>query len=299
MATLTEHWGVPPRSVKPCAKSRRLLEIEGLGFARVVFARGPLSATQVVELVSSLGQVGCAAPGIVRTTAGLLAFELGEVSLAVEELLPGVECSASTLGVLPLVGGELARIHEAVSGCQGAPGETRPLAPWVEEKIGKALAQVDAQQLSAVKELQAALPDDLKQLAVPWGLTHGDVRGPNVLYDGQNVGFTDFNPRYVPLLCDVAMIRNKWLMNGVIQNERPLTLVEISNFMKGYCQVRPLTQAERVAFPVIWAVYQADRLFQDQRIVSKFDSARKSRWPIEEQIAALPEEIARARLILG
>ena len=289
---------MPPESVRPCAKSGRLFEIKNVGFARVVFARGPLSAVQMVDLVDYLSEAECAAPRIVRNIAGALAVELGDVALAVEERLPGDECSGKTLAVLSLVGRELARLHEAMYGFERAPGEDRPLSVWVEERIGKALAAAGDRHQSAIQKLQAALPDKLTRCVVPWGLTHGDVRGPNVLYDGQVVGFTDFNPKYVPLLSDVVMIRNKWLMNGDVRDERPLTTEEIADFARGYCQIRPLAEAERAAFPVIWAVYQAERLFQDRRIVSRFDSERKLRWPIEEQIAALPEDIARARMIL-
>ena len=82
LATLTEHWGVPPESVRPCAKSGRLFEIKNVGFARVVFARGPLSAVQMVDLVDYLSEAECAAPRIVRTIAGALA--VGFVPILVE-----------------------------------------------------------------------------------------------------------------------------------------------------------------------------------------------------------------------
>ena len=296
--TLTNSWRVSADAVRPCTKSARLFEVDGLGFARLVFPRGPLSAFESVELLDFLNRSGCAAPGIVPTTDGKLAVELKGVAIAVEQRLPGQECTSKTLHVLPFVGRELARLHSGMFAFPGVPGEDRPLTPWVEERLSRALATAQGHHLSAVRQLHANLPEELTGRTVPWALTHGDVRGPNVLFDGQAAGFTDFNPRYAPQLSDVAMIRNKWLMNGDIPQERPLTTEEIAAFVAGYCQIRPFTDDERAAFPVIWAVYHAERLFQDRRILSEADHTRQSRWPIDEQIAALPRELAGARAIL-
>ena len=151
--------------------------------------------------------------------------------------------------------------------------------------------------LPVLRDLQSAVSELTGGLVIPWGLTHGDVRGPNVLYDGKSVGFTDLNPKVLPLLRDVVMIRNKWLMNGDT-GERPLNPEEVASFLRGYTDHRSLTEAEQASFPVIWTVYQADRLLRDRRIMERADPTRRARWPIAEQISALPEELDAARELL-
>ena len=124
LSVLADGWDISPRTVRPCPKSKRLLEIVGLGFARVTFPRGPLTAIQVVELLAYLHDGGCAVPEIVKTRDGDLAVELDGVAIAVETRLPGVECSANTLEVLPLAGSE--RLGEVSS-------HSRQLVPVVDD----------------------------------------------------------------------------------------------------------------------------------------------------------------------
>ena len=94
------------------------------------------------------------------------------------------------------------------------------------------------------------------------------------------------------------MIRNKWLTSGDTDSDRPLTVSEVADFVRGYSQVRDLTEAECAAFPVVWAVYQADRLLRDHRFMKRASLERRARWPIADQISMLPEEIDRAGELL-
>ena len=284
-----------PESVRACPKSRRLFEIQGLGFARVTFARDPLTAMQVVQLLEHLHGAGCAVPAVVPTMDGKLAVGLDDTVIAVETRLPGEECSGATLEVLGRAGLELARIHLAMSSFPTAPVENRSLAPWIDETMDRLLA-VAEEHLPTVQRLKAVLRTEETALDVPWGLVHGDVRGANVLFDGKTLGFTDLNPKVLPLLRDVVMIRNKWLAN--CEGDRPLTVEEVADFVRGYSEVRNLTLSERTAFPLVWAVYQADRLLRDRRSIERASPERRARWPIADQLAALPGEIGRARQLL-
>ena len=299
LQTLATNWNVSPESVRQCPKSGRLWHVEGRGFARVGFARGGLSAGQLVELVDSLHAAGCAVPDIVETQSGHLFVELGETSLSIERELPGSECSAERLDILSGLGRELGRLHEVMYRFPVAPGQNRSLRTWVEQKLALAQAAAeDPRHLEAVHKLALALPTNLNEKEVRWGLTHGDIRGPNVLCDGMVLGFVDFNLTYEPQLTDLVMIQNKWLMNGDVAHERPLTNHEVSSVLRGYHVSRPFTSEEVDAFPVIWAVYLAWRLFQDLRIVNRFDEDRQARWPIESQILNLPGELEIAHDIL-
>ena len=67
-----------------------------------------------------------------------------------------------------------------------------------------------------------------------------------MLCNGHNLGSTDLNPNTLRLLRDVAMVRNKWLTNGV-DSDRQLTDSEMAGFIAGYIQERALTEAERPA----------------------------------------------------
>lgn len=300
LKTLATNWNVSPEAVRQCPKSGRLWHVEGRGFARVGFARGGLTAGQLVELVDTLHAAGCAAPDIVETRSGHLFVGLGEATVSIEHELPGSECSADRLDILSILGLELGRLHEVMYRFPAAPGQNKPLRTWIEEKIDLAQSAADdPQHLEAVRKLSLAIPADLKEKKVRWGLTHGDVRGPNVLCDGMVLGFTDFNLTYEPQLVDFVMVKNKWLMNGDVAHERSLENREMASVLRGYQGSRPLTSEEIDAFPVIWAVYQAWRLFIDLRIVRRFDEDRRARWPIEDQILNLPGELEVARSILS
>ncbi|MDA1280917.1 MAG: hypothetical protein O3B95_12935 [Chloroflexi bacterium] len=103
------------------------------------------------------------------------------------------------------------------------------------------------------------------------------------------MGFVDFNCSFEPHLSDVVKIRNKWLMNGEVEHERPLTASEIAGVLRGYHKTRPLLEEEIESFPVIWAVEQSWRLAQDLRIVSMFPENRAANWPISQQMEDLPK----------
>lgn len=297
---LAEHWQIDPTTVRPCEKSKRLFIVEGRGFARVGFARGGLSAEQLVELVDALHATGCAAPDIIETATGQLFVKLGEATLSLEQHLPGAECSGHNLHVLPAIGRELGKIHESTYRYPALPGRLQPLHAWIDEKLDQAKAKVaEPHYKSAIDKLAAAIPTDLKNRPVRFGLTHGDVRSPNILCEDDAPAFTDFNLKYEPQLIDIAMLRNKWLMNGEVEYERPLSNREIGDALSGYHASRPLTSAEIATFPVLFAVYQAWRLVQDLRITQGFEPERQARWPIAEQLLNLPDALDSAREIMG
>lgn len=198
--------------------------------------------------------------------------------------------------VLRLVGRELARIHKAMFAFPLTPGSERPLDLWLEEMTDRLLAT--AEECSAsVQRLMETIPSDLTQLEIPWGLSHGDVRGANVLYDGQRLGFTDLNPNMLPLLRDVVMVRSKWLMNGT-SSDRLLAGREMADFVLCYVAERALTGAELAAFPVVWAVDRADRLLRQRRSLKGTLPTVSRRREVAAQLQTLPEEMDRGREIL-
>ena len=83
-------------------------------FARLNWARGQLSAEEVVEFVDHLGKSSAPVPRIVPTPLGDLCVAVGDdVVLSVETDLGGQPCSSRHLYLLGEVGRGLARIHQA------------------------------------------------------------------------------------------------------------------------------------------------------------------------------------------
>jgi Ser/Thr protein kinase RdoA (MazF antagonist) len=297
---LRENWQIEPEMVSVWPKSPRLYRVEGYGFARVGFPRGGLRATQLVECVNTLHMSGCAVPATVPTSHGELSIELGEMALSVERSLPGEECSGANLSILPQVGRDLGTIHSTIYNNDVIPGCVRTLGEWIDHTVEKAQVwAVEWDHGAHMRAFASILGDEYRDLKAGFGLTHGDVRSPNVLAQGDRLGFVDFNPKFEPQLCDVVKIRNKWLMNGDVRFERPLTLAELSGFLSGYHETRPLSEDEVASFPIIWAVEQSWRLAQDLRSTSMFSEDRACHWPISQQINELPMAMDFGRRILA
>lgn len=287
---LSAHWRIEPRYVSAWPKSARLFLVEGHGFARVGFPRGGLTAAQLVEMVDTLHSTGCAVPAIVPTSTGELSVALEEASLSLERVVPGNECSASNLEILPQVGREIGRIHAATYENEPVPGCVSTLGEWIDQTLEKAQSwATEWDHGDEVRNFRSTIDMTHRDMKARFGLTHGDPRSPNVLASGDILGFVDFNCTFEPQLSDVVKIRNKWLMNGEVEHERPLTSAEIATVLRGYHETGPLTEEEIESFPVIWAVEQSWRLAQDLRIVSMFPEDRAVNWPISQQMVDLPK----------
>ena len=298
-SVLRAHWDVPKESVTTWPSSRRLFGVNGLGLARVNFARGGLSAAQLVDLINMLGRTGCPVPELIPSSSGLISVEMDDVALSVEEVVPGGECSDASSVTLRRVGQALGHLHARLAEFAGHPGGRRPMSDWVTETLGKAEAMATQWHHGhCVRALRSRLGNTHQSMSARFGLTHGDVRGPNVLNDGATLRFVDFNCKFEPQVSDLVKMRNKWLMSPQIKDERPLTTDEIAGVLVAYHETYPLAHDDIVSFPVVWSVEQAWRLSQELRTTSQFGEVRSCRWPISKQMEALPESEETGRSIL-
>lgn len=295
---LNKYWDIAPEAVS-LWKSARVFRVNGFGIARIGFPHNGLTSGQQVALINQLNSAGCGVPSIVPTSTGDLFVELDKRTLSIEQELPGVDCSGVDLYILPNLGRALGKLHACMYEFKDVPGHVGSLHDWIDLTLKKAekwAAEQDHDEY--VRKLRSKIHNHHRDLQGRFGLTHGDIRGPNVLRNEMSVGFIDFKCKYEPQLSDIGRIRNKWLMNGDVQHERPLSTLEIAEVLNGYQEVYPLIPNDIEAFPVIWAVSQAWRLAQDLRIVGRFEIDRATNWPIHEQMRDLPMAIEVGESIL-
>ncbi|MBT5055500.1 MAG: phosphotransferase [Gemmatimonadetes bacterium] len=284
--TVSRHWHVPAETITPWPSSKRIFQVKDLGLVRVNFPRGGLSAREMVALVEELGQAQCAVAGLIRTQTGDLSVDVGESAVSIERLVPGQECASASLALMRRVGRELGRIHSELATFHHQPGATRSLGEWVQTTLQKAEALASQWgHGEAVRDLRAQLGGTPETLSARFGLTHGDVRGPNVLDDGDQLCFVDFNCKFEPQLADVVKMRTKWLRADQIDDGRTLSVGELAEVLFGYQQTRPLSTEDVSSFPIVWAVEQAWRLAQDLKVTHQFDDEEcKARWAIADLV---------------
>lgn len=205
-----------------------------------------------LSLLDHLAARGCAVPRTIHDRSGALYRMVGEKAVALIEFLPGVSVSEPTESQARAVGAALARMHLAATDFAATRHNAMDLAEWQRLTaacghegllaIDPGLAELVERELPLVA---AAWPEEL-----PHGVIHADLFPDNVLMLGERVtGLIDFYFACTDITAyDVAVTHAAWCFDNAGRNFSP----ELSAaLLAGYEAVRPLSQAERTALPVL------------------------------------------------
>jgi len=203
-----------------------------------------------LDLMAYLAERGVPCPRPVENVDGKHLGELNGKPAALVSCLRGRDLETPSAAHCAEVGRVLAEMHIAGQGFPSLMQNPRG-SQWrkaTAAKVREFLSAEDQALLSQALALDASLNlDDL-----PRGVIHADLFRDNVLFDGDRLGgLIDFY--YAcndALLYDIAIAVNDWCVSeeGVVDDARMQAL------LKAYHAVRPLTDAEHVAWPAVLQV---------------------------------------------
>ena len=148
------------------------------------------------------------------------------------------------------VGAALAALH--VAGLDYQPARRNALGPhgWL-PLLERARARADEVQAGLAGELEQALADILAAWppGLPVGHIHADLFPDNVFFlDGKLSGLIDFYFAATDLLAyDVAVCLNAWCF----EPDYSFNVTKARAMLRAYAAIRPLSDAERAALPVL------------------------------------------------
>jgi homoserine kinase type II len=221
----------------------------GTFFLRLYEEQSVDGARRDVELVKYLSQVGVATPTPLLTSSGeALTTVAGKPAAMFPWIAGTMRCQASvTLREARAVGRALARIHNAgAQAPHGVIGEGRFRPEDMFLRIDRIERANDARFVSEVPGLRKSLELAVaaRDGGVPFGLTHGDLFRDNVLWNDQNeiAALLDFeSASRGPFVFDLMATILAWCMGNTLDE----TLA--SELVRGYTDVRPLSDRERAA----------------------------------------------------
>lgn len=205
-----------------------------------------------LSLLDHLAAKGCPVPRTIHDRSGALYRMVGDKAVALIEFLPGVSVSHPTAGQARSVGRALAQLHLAsadfAQSRDNAMGlaESRRLA----DACGAAgMAEIDP-ALAALVERELPLLEQAWPTDLPRSVIHADLFPDNVLMLGDEVtGLIDFYFACTDLTAyDMAVTHAAWCFDSEGRNFNPAISAAL---LEGYESLRPLSDAERAALPVL------------------------------------------------
>ena len=202
----------------------------------------PTALDFYLALQDRLARCGLPCPQPVSDQSGQRWRWLAGKPAALLTCLPGAALEQVTLEHCRQVGAMLAHLHLAAADMPDAP--PNPCGAAWRQHVGAALLP----QLSAAERV--LLADELAfQAAQDWsglprGVIHADLFRDNVLWspEGQLSGLLDFYfAGEDAWLFDLAVVANDWCANEPA----------LAALIEGYAGIRPLTEAERQAWPAV------------------------------------------------
>jgi homoserine kinase type II len=257
-------------------------------FERLTPARLPYH----LDLMRHLAARGVACPDPVADRAGALWNPLAGRPAALVTRLPGRSVERPGAGHCAVVGGLLARMHEAAAGFPSRQPNPRGL-DWqldTAARLAPRLPAVQAALLADELDAQQRFAGSAAARALPAGAVHADLFRDNLLFDGDALGgVIDFyfagDDTWV---FDLAVACNDWCIDdasGAFDTPRLVAL------LGAYLARRPMGEDERQAWPM--ALRAAALRFW----LSRLDDAFRPR-PAELVVPKDPahfERILRAR----
>ena len=210
----------------------------------------PLELPWFLGLMEHLAREGLTCPQPVRGRDGASLRQLAGRPACITTFLPGVWPRRVRPGHCGPLGDALARLHLAGAGY--APVRTNALGPasWA-PLLARSGARADevqpglqAELAAAVRGIVAAWPAEL-----PRGHIHADLFPDNVFFlDGALSGIIDFYFAATDVLAyDLAVCLNAWCF----ETDFSFNVTSARALLGAYDAVRPLSDAERAALPVL------------------------------------------------
>ncbi|WP_257286300.1 homoserine kinase [Endozoicomonas sp. SESOKO1] len=147
------------------------------------------------------------------------------------------------------IGTMLAKIHRAGQGSSLYQDNQRGLS-WLDEQQKRLIPLLDQDDANFMAEQWEILSNALEVFdELPKGLIHGDLFHNNVLFDqGRISAVIDFYQACNDwLIYDLAVTVNDWCITDSLELDDQRTKV----LMDAYAQVRPFTEDEKKAWPLI------------------------------------------------
>ena len=203
-----------------------------------------------MDVMETLAAKGAPAPRPMRTRHGALLGEVRGKSCAIITFLTGVSPKKPTVAQCRAIGAKLAEMHAALSDFTSVRANALSVTAW------RALT---APRLSLAEQLRpqlaAEIESDLASLEAAWphglpqGVIHADLFPDNTLFLGDEVkGLIDFYFACTDALAyDLAVCLNAWCF----EPRGAFNLTKGRALITGYENVRPLTDAERSALPIL------------------------------------------------
>jgi homoserine kinase type II len=173
-------------------------------------------------------------------------------AVALIEFLPGVSVNEPTPAQARAVGEALARIHLAVRDFPGTRANGMDLAQWrrfADDCGPDGFASIDTDLAGLVERELTALERDWPE-GLPRSVIHADLFPDNVLMLGNAVsGLIDFYFACTDITAyDVAVTHAAWCFDATGERFDAATSAAL---LAGYESVRPLSDAEHAALPIL------------------------------------------------
>jgi len=203
-----------------------------------------------VELMEHLSSRGVTCPTPIRRRDGAVLGELAGRPAAMVSFLEGMWIRKPTVEHCGAVGRALAAMHNAVADFPGRRPNALSVAGW-----RKLYDQAQGRADSVLAGLDSAITEELAfheahwPQALPVGTIHADLFPDNVFFlNGRLSGLIDFYFACTDIFAyDVAICLNAWCF----EPDHAWNATKGRALVAGYRAVRPLSEAEMTALPVL------------------------------------------------
>ena len=200
-----------------------------------------------LNLMAHLSSNNLPCPRPIPSADNQLFGELNGKPASIVTCLPGASLEQPSASVCAKVGEMLAKMHLSGQSYIGKMDNPRGL-PWCKEKtpeLSPFITPEEQKLLNEELDFQSSFCSD----TLPTGIIHADLFRDNVLFNGDEIGgFIDFyfacNDK---LLYDLAIVANDWC----ISEDKTLDKSRTSSLIEAYHRQRPLSSAERAAWPAM------------------------------------------------
>jgi homoserine kinase type II len=204
-----------------------------------------------IALMEHLADAGLPVPRPIRDRADQALQQLAGKAACLIQYLPGVSVSQPTAAQARAAGEALARLHLGSASFRAERANGLGRAHWqaTARELGTRLDEIEPGLFARIQDslatIAAGWPTDL-----PRGTIHADLFPDNVLMLGNKVtGLIDFYFACTDMLAyDLAVLHAAWAFPP--DGSAPFPAHHAAIF-EGYAAVRPLSPAERAAFPLL------------------------------------------------
>lgn len=166
------------------------------------------------------------------------------------DFLQGVSVRKPSIAHCKQLGAHLAKMHLALADFEPKRANTMQIQDWRQllETLSLDDARLPANTLAYALEMQSKIEKEWPQ-KLPLGTVHGDLFPNNVLFLKDRLsGLIDFYfSAYDMLSFDLAICLNAWCF----EQDASYNLTKGQALLNAYTQIRPLTLAEKDAFPTL------------------------------------------------